>query len=440
MAFYNNNFTLNNNHPLIPNANQYFFDRKYVSIHSEDRDVLKFPNSAEFEIQLPEDLLNVASVRLSTWSFPSNYDVFSIKNTNVVMFFKFLKLYNPGEIPIGDPLLEAIFAGLYNNQNNIYRVVIETGFYNPLQMATELTHKINETVTNYLIQYFTDTPAYNYALALFNGYDRFKVVYNQVGQKLWFANNADQFEIDNTFLLVANSIDPELSCGKRALTTYENWGLPFNLGFTRNNAISVKAEPQPGILQDLRVNVNIARNPSGTGYVPRFYYGDVSIGDDGYWILPTLPGASVYYIECPQKINFMGPAYLYMEISGLNCMDETEPFNVSDFTLHTNQTNGIANSAFAKISIPVTPINQYFDREMMPYKWFNPPAERMRRLKIKFRYHNGQLVNFSSFDYSFTLEFSLLQPQSDRSYSIKSAQNLLQGQSSTRDPPPRLQR
>jgi hypothetical protein len=435
-----NNYSLNNNHPLIPNANQYFFDKKYVSIHSEDRDVLKYPNSAEFEIQLPEDLLNIVSVRLSTWSFPSNYNVFSVKNTNVVMFFKFIRLYNPGEIPIGDPLLEAIFAGLYNNQSNVYRVIIETGFYNPLQMATELTNKLNEAVTNYLIDYFTNTPEYNYALGLFEGYDRFKVVYNQVGQKLWFANNADQFEFDNQYLLLASSIDPELKCGKRALTTFENWGLPFNLGFTRDNAVSSLAEPVSTPLGELITDVNIARNPYGNGYVPRFYYGDVNIGDDGYWILPTLPEASVYYLQCPQKINFMGPAYLYMEIAGLNCMDETEPFNVSEFTLHTNQTNGIANSAFAKISIPVTPINQYFDREMMPFKWFNPPAERLRRLKIKFRYHNGQLVDFSSFDYSFTLEFSLLIPQSDRSYSIKGSGNLLQTQAMIRDPPPRQER
>ena len=124
----------------------------------------------------------------------------------------------------------------------------------------------------------------------------------------------------------------------------------------------------------------------------------------------------------------MGPSYFYMEISGLNYIDETEPFNVSEFTLHTNQTNGIVNSAFAKIPIAATPIQQYYDREMMPYKWFNPVAERIRRLKIKFRYHNGQVVDFSTFDFSFTLEFSLLNPQNDRNYSIKSAGDLTQRQ------------
>ena len=58
-------FDLNNNHPIIPNANQYYFEKKYVSIHSEDRDVIKYRNPSSFEIELPQDYLNVQSVRLS---------------------------------------------------------------------------------------------------------------------------------------------------------------------------------------------------------------------------------------------------------------------------------------------------------------------------------------------------------------------------------------
>ena len=61
--------TIFNNHPLITNANQYFYERKFISIHSEDRDVDKYPNSALFEIELPQDYVNVASARLYSWSF-----------------------------------------------------------------------------------------------------------------------------------------------------------------------------------------------------------------------------------------------------------------------------------------------------------------------------------------------------------------------------------
>jgi len=35
----------------------------------------------------------------------------------------------------------------------------------------------------------------------------------------------------------------------------------------------------------------------------------------------------------------------------------------------------------------------------------------MRRLKIKFRYHNGQAVEFGVFPFSFVIEFTLQMPQ-----------------------------
>jgi hypothetical protein len=124
-----------------------------------------------------------------------------------------------------------------------------------------------------------------------------------------------------------------------------------------------------------------------------------------------LPGSTVYWIECPLKINLMGPSYFYMEIEGLNCINETSPYNVSTFTATTNETNGIVNSAFAKIAIPTTPLSQWFDRDSNPYKIFIPPAERMRKIKIKLRYHNGQLVDFGLYNYSFVLEFTLMVPQ-----------------------------
>ena len=118
--------------------------------------------------------------------------------------------------------------------------------------------------------------------------------------------------------------------------------------------------------------------------------------------------------ECPFKINIMGPAYFYMEIAQNNCISETSPYNLSLFTQTTNVTNGVVNSAFAKISVPATPLSQWFDRDSAPYKFFLPPAERIRKLKIRLRYHNNELVDFGSFDYSFMLEFIVLLPTQTR--------------------------
>jgi hypothetical protein len=63
-------------------------------------------------------------------------------------------------------------------------------------------------------------------------------------------------------------------------------------------------------------------------------------------------------------------------------------------------------------------MSQWFDRDANPYKLYLPPAERIRKLKIKIRYHNGQLVNFGVFNYSFTLEFALYSSQQMREYKL----------------------
>ena len=127
MNTFNNNqeltskgYNLHTNHPLQASAQEFLYYKKYVSIHSEDRDPLKFINPSYFEIEMPQDYLNVQSVKLSSWSFPANYSVFSTTTHNVLMTFKLLTLYNPGEHAFSDPLTEAIFAGLYYNTNFEY--------------------------------------------------------------------------------------------------------------------------------------------------------------------------------------------------------------------------------------------------------------------------------------------------------------------------------
>lgn len=425
----NTNF---NNHPLIKNSNQYFFETKYISIHSIDRDITKYPRPAEFEIMLPQEYLNVASARLYSWSFPANYDVFSIQYYNVIMTFKFTNLYNPGDHSVSDPLLEGIFAALYSYYDKEIILEIETGFYNPDQMATELTNKFNAATTQ-LIDKFFDEPenAITYATAksLFTEYNRFVVVYNSVQQKLWFGNEADRFIITNESVTYTDKLIVDGNCfRKNVLPQFTAWGLPYYLGFTRCNSSALSSEDYlatyPG---EGKLHIMIK---DGLG-VPRFFYGDAisGSGDNGYWLLPKLPGATVYFLQTPFKIAFLGEAYIYMEIDGLNCIDETSPYALSTYTSQTNQTNSIVNSSFAKIAVPTTPISQWFDNNMGPYKYWNPPAERIGKMKIKLRYHNGSPVEFGQFEYSFMLELNLLKPQQQRSYSIVDAAQLGQLQS-----------
>jgi len=412
-------FNVDNSYPLIPNSQEYIYYKKYVSFHSQDRNMLKYPSSSEFEIEMPEDLLNVTSLRLTNWTFPANYNTFSIFNSNISMTFKINNPYNPNINGISDILIQKQFEYFFLYPDSFFEIFIEEGFYNPQQMIIELTNKFNQAVTLGLVKYFTTksvdptlTPAqqqeYLNALSEFNlkgGYSNFIIVYNNVSQRIWFGNTCDGFILTNETRIVKNILTENLKCVARAsLPDFDNWGLPGNLGLTRCNNISVSGSSL--------TNISDFANYNGI-VVPRFFYGDVFPGDNGYWLLPNpaLTGSEVHWIQCFEKINLMGPAYFYMELEGNNCIDETSPYNISEFTLKTNQTNGIVNSAFAKIAIPTTPISQWFDRDSIPYKFYYPPAERIRKLKVKFRYHDGSAAEFGVFPFSFVIEFTLQLPQ-----------------------------
>jgi hypothetical protein len=400
---------VNTNHPLTPNSQEYIYYKKYLSIHSEDRDILKYPISSDFEIELPEDYQNIVSVRLVQWTFPANYNVFSAVNQNILMSFKINAPYNPGANNIFDTYNERIFEALWNNQTENYFIIIEEGFYNPIQMATELTNKFNTAVTIKIKEYFINK-GWTDTLNQFNnngGYNRFTVVYNTVGLRMWFGNSGDGFILTNETSLFENVLTNNVCfIGRRQVPDATQWGLPCNLGLSRCNMNSFSS-------LDFKANpINNSYASYGDIIVPRFFYGDVNPGDNGYWLLPLdLSGCQVHWAESPYKLNLMGSAYLYMEIAGLNCIDETQPYNISNFTLTTNQTNGVVNSSFAKMAIPSTPLSQWFDRDSIPYKVFNPPAEKMRKFSFKIRYHNGQLAEFGVFNFSFMLEFTQLVPQ-----------------------------
>lgn len=407
-------FDTSTNHPIIPNAQEYTIEKKYVSIHSEDRNIGKFPNASDFEIELPQDYLNVASVKLSTWSFPSNYDVFSINNQNNIMTFQFAAIYNPSAHGNNDTLDYLIYSFLstYKSayKNDDFLVEIGNGFYNPIQMATELTNRFNQTVTEYISSQLvlydaSNGTTLNTAFLLYadgeikGGYKDFIVAYNQVEQKLYFGNRSSSFSLTQNQLLLSSYYSKDACYNRNTLPDSSVIGLPSFIGINSYCPIH---------------SITVTDPLLHPGSIPRFSYGSaVTPGDNGYWLTPNpdLQGCMISFVAAPLKLNNMGPAYFYLDIDGLNYMDETSPFNKSTFTRETNKTNGIVNASFAKIGITSTPLSQFYDNTMDSYKYYNPPAERIRKLKIRLRYHNGQYVDFNNFPFSFTLEFTLMNPQ-----------------------------
>jgi len=392
-------YNVSTNHPLIPNAQQYMFEQKFVSVHSEDRDVVKYPSSSEFEIELPQDYCNVQGVKLVSWSFPSNYNTFSASQYNISMTFYLLSINSLGPSPT--ILEQNIYNGLIANLSNSYNVVISEGFYDPFQLAFELTNRFNEAVTNYLLGYLKNLsiPGLVDQFVQQGGYTDFTVIYNMVKSNLWFGNTNAQFMIPNT---ETNVFLRQASLGKFQYPVYSNWGLGSYLGFQKN---------EPATAAETPLDPNVQQYS-----YPRFNHNDPNRGDAGYWLsngvaYGTMP---MYYLEAPYKLNIMGNSHIYMEIDILNNMDEFVPYNLNQFTSHSNESNGVVNSAFAKIPISCVPLSQVYENDTETFKLFNPPAERISKLKFRFRYHNGMLVDFGKYNFTFTLEFALYRPQNQK--------------------------
>jgi hypothetical protein len=392
-------FNVNTNHPLIPNSQDYTYYKKYVSIYSTDRDVIKFPNSSEFEIELPQDYLNVLSITVQSPCFPRTL-LFTNKNNNIKFSFKINEPYNPIINNLNDPLQLEIYNALFSNINNNFIISIEEGNYIPIQMATELTNKMNEVVSIFIKNYLTSINSIY--LSSFTSYSEFIVAYNEVSNNLWFGNKSSNFIITNTNVsLYGSNIENTINqCNNAYLPIFSYWGLPAYLGFTRCDSIATT---------------------SPDGNLPRFYYGDFIVGNNGYWLQPNtlLPNSNVFFLKTPLNINLTPTTYYFMDIKEINCIDQISPYNISNYTLTTNSNNGRVNSAFCKLRAGTDEdILAQLYNENVPYKLFEPPAERIRRLHISIRNHNGQLIDFGNNYFSFMLQFTLYSSQISRKYNL----------------------
>lgn len=70
-------------HQFIPRLQNYSVMTKHVSVHSDDRDFMKYPRAFEFEVVLPKELQNICSVRMERATIPLTDYAFSKIHDNV---------------------------------------------------------------------------------------------------------------------------------------------------------------------------------------------------------------------------------------------------------------------------------------------------------------------------------------------------------------------
>ncbi len=450
---YMSSFSVNQSNPLIPNNNNYKLGRKLVSIHSEDRDISKWKTSSHFEVDLPSELKNVTSLRLLDVQLPANYYVFTDNYQNTKISFSIEptesvnKVPDPTDGPNGgrdNTQYTALFTKNAGATPNFIATINE-GFYSYSQMALEIEGQMNKAVTDYLKAQGTTDTDYKYFSCIFNDNDLKLYIGNTIDNfKLTFNNSDITYEPRTCSIMTpSNRLSTIGNPGNepRAWDFYTHWGLGSYLGFKREE------------YNDKSTNYNTVTDVGGM----EFYGLEKTISTGNGWLAPDIKGYTAsnatgksYYYTGINTLNVLGDGQIYMELDKYNSMDEIEPYANNSTTFDngcmqyrgrnvklnnpnntgclniqkplTRTSNGVYNAAFAKIPMIATPSQIIYANgsDFLSNVFFSdPPIPRIKKLKVKFRYHDGRLVDFRGNDLTFTIEANELKNEMIKNQDIR---------------------
>lgn len=368
------NFNVQQAHPIIPREQTYVLFQKIISFHSYDRDIKKWPNSNHFEIELPQSLVNLQSMRLVQITLPNNQYVFTTAYQNTKLQFRVTMAAASPPTPV--------------NATGVFIIEISEGTYTNAQLVQEITNKMNIAVET------ANSDITGTWLGITAGYNHFQCQYNEITNTFWFGNTRDAFSLQ----FGVNPGYRPLPCGQPEVWNhYTKWGLPSYLGYEKKNYVA-----------------ELINDASGFGFTYETFN----------WLEPSPDGAGVHIVKDPScNLDIFGEEAIYMEVNKYNSLDELEPYSKNTMGLFNNDYAGKVNSAFAKI-----PINHagayavYGDSTnfyLMNVSQFSPPIDRIMRLKFTFRYHDGRLVDFKCLPFNFSIEFNMLRDEPDRKMKVR---------------------
>lgn len=305
------------------------FSTRMVTIHTDDRDVLKYPLENVFEVVLPAVIKHAISVELFDISLPAFYYNLSTHLQNTKMWFSVTTYFT-------DPI----------------ELEVPSGRYTPDQLCAELALQLNRATTARL-----------YSDGVFTSpttqYTRFSVTHSAITRRVSFLNTEDDFVLrfDVRSGYAQDPGMPPFDSWKLV----KHWGLGYNLGFGKLAVYS---------------------------------------GLDRVVVSPTVA-------------DLEAPATIYMDIEPFNWIDEASPFltvpaaDASGSTpaaMHSSgDVSGRVNNSFAKLALSTVsncyaPVKKF--KRVLPQM-----VEKVGRLKFKFRYHSGMLVDFQQQGFDFSLKF-----------------------------------
>jgi hypothetical protein len=298
----------------VPPSN---YIEQIMSIHTEDRDIMKYPLQNNFSVELPQVFKNVISLELYDITLPTYYYNISEILQNTRFWFS---------IPIFfiDPI----------------ELKMESGNYNITNFINSFIEKLNETTGKQLFL----LGIHGLPTTLYTSFD---ASYNNITNRITIFNNSDNF----IFWCEKKSFYKD-DCLYDNFNMSIDWGLPFNLGFNKQNYISIFD-----------------------------------------------PSLNVFVLYAPNQVSININNTIYMEIEKFNYINENTPFTISPYY---NDYSGKVNSAFAKLILSnvtntYVPVTKF--KRILPHI-----EEKIGSFKFRFRYHNGNLVDFLNQEFNFSLK------------------------------------
>jgi len=274
------------------------------------------------------------------------------------------------------------------------------------------------------------------------GIKPFAVYYNEVTNKIMFGVNSGEF-----ILHCGHKEEYSLACNvnKHVYDQHVKWGLASYLGFQKKdyhstiidisggengengdpyqaNEIQGLALPFEGDSPWLKGEATTLDISGTTGNNINSWsgvIGNVILGNTLYTRNTADPSTNIIknlvsFVNAEYNLNIHGEDALYMEVEKYNNIDEMYPYSQRTNNLYNNDLAHRANGSFARIPLTHLPFGQELgSRNNFVLNVFHtdPPIKKIDRLKFKFRYHDGRLVDFKNLPFSFTLEFNMLKDE-----------------------------
>lgn len=280
------------------------------------------------------------------WPNPCEFEISCPQSYNNIESIRLLNIQTPNKF-------YNISENLQNNKLKVKLgssekiIVLDDGYYSISNLVNSLNNDLSVNLIN------------------------IKVKHNEVNNKIYFGHDNSGFSlIFNSQDLVYNNCYN--SNYNNIYKQHSKWGLGAILGFNKDTVTSKKES-----------------NKNNFNY------------DNTEWV-----SSDNNIIEPLKAVDLDEYQNIYIEVDKLNKSDEIKPYIVDKIN---NTNSGIMNSFFAKVPIIKNDNNQSINTKdfcIEGVSYFQPPLEKISKLKIKIRYHNGLLVDLQNYNISMTFEIN----------------------------------